>query len=442
MGVSEGLDALAAMVDAGADAATLKTAIEAIRENDLREASVNAPASSRARISAEEMSSEVVGSNPYSRLMALQRMGIVHEYKKIRDKAVAVVGVGGVGSVAAEMLARCGVGRLQLYDFDTVELANMNRLFFRPEHAGMTKTDAANSTLYDINPDVQCQSYHLDVTTMTGFETFRESLVDPVTGRSRVDLVLACVDNYEARMSVNQCCLEMNQVWMESGVSEDAVSGHVQTMKPGATACFACNPPLIVASGIDEKTLRRDGVCAASLPTTMGIVSGMLVQASLKHMLSFGESTRYLGYSALKDFFPAMDVLPNPECDNAACRRAQERHRAWVTSPEYIAKKAAEAEAARVRDEAEAAKSLHDANEWSISVENSDGDGGNTQRGTKETKDTTNVMSPPAEGIEFAMPRRDVLDDATVDRYRVADTDAGVDDLMAQLKNLQSGDAR
>jgi hypothetical protein len=34
------------------------------------------------------------------------------------------------------------------------------------------------------------------------------------------------------------------------------------------------------------------------------------------------------------------------------------------------------------------------------------------------------------------------LDDATVDRYRVADTDAGVDDLMAQLKNLQSGDAR
>ena len=67
---------------------------------------------------------------------------------------------------------------------------------------------------------------------------------------------------------------------------------------------------------------------------------------------------------------------------------------------------------------------------------------GMDQRGTKETKDTTNMMSPPAKGIEFAMPRRDVLDDATVDRYRVADTDAGVDDLMAQLKNLQSGDAR
>ncbi|PIA31266.1 hypothetical protein AQUCO_05100057v1, partial [Aquilegia coerulea] len=64
------------------------------------------------------------------------------------------LGIGGVGSVAAEMLTRCGIGRLLLYDYDTVELANMNRLFFRPEQVGMTKTDAAVQTLSDINPDV------------------------------------------------------------------------------------------------------------------------------------------------------------------------------------------------------------------------------------------------------------------------------------------------
>ena len=43
-----------------------------------------------------------------------------------------------------------------------------------------------------------------------------------------------------------------------------------QVVTPGETACFACVPPLVVASGIDERTLKREGVCAASLPTTMG----------------------------------------------------------------------------------------------------------------------------------------------------------------------------
>ena len=45
---------------------------------------------------------------------------------------------------------------------------------------------------------------------------------------------------------------------------------------------YQCAPPLVVATGIDEKTLKRDGVCAASLPTTMGIVAGFLVQNALK----------------------------------------------------------------------------------------------------------------------------------------------------------------
>ena len=54
-----------------------------------------------------------------------------------------------------------------------------------------------------------------------------------------MDLVLSCVDNFEARMAINQACNELGQVWMESGVSENAVSGHIQLVKPGELACFA-----------------------------------------------------------------------------------------------------------------------------------------------------------------------------------------------------------
>ena len=59
--------------------------------------------------------------------MALKRMGIVKDYEHIRECSVVIVGMGGVGSVCAEMLVRCGIGKLVMFDFDTVQLANMNR---------------------------------------------------------------------------------------------------------------------------------------------------------------------------------------------------------------------------------------------------------------------------------------------------------------------------
>ena len=68
-----------------------------------------------------------------------------------------IVGIGGVGSVAAEMLTRCGIGKLILYDYDKVELANMNRLFFTPLQTGLSKVEAARETLhvFDLCP-VEC----------------------------------------------------------------------------------------------------------------------------------------------------------------------------------------------------------------------------------------------------------------------------------------------
>lgn len=60
-------------------------------------------------------------------------MGIVENFEDFSKMTILVVGVGGVGSVLAEMLVRCGIGKLIIYDYDTVELANMNRLFYTPD---------------------------------------------------------------------------------------------------------------------------------------------------------------------------------------------------------------------------------------------------------------------------------------------------------------------
>lgn len=295
----------------------------------------------RHRIS--KMSDEVVDSNPYSRLMALKRMHIVKDYEKIRDCTVIIVGVGGVGSVAAEMLTRCGIGKLILYDYDKVELANMNRLFYQPHQSGMSKVEAASKTLSFINPDVEFEFYNYDITKVDNYVHLLDKIQhgaklsvslddeNSEASNSRVNLVLSCVDNFEARMTINRACNEVNQVWMESGVSENAVSGHIQVIKPGETACFACAPPLVVASNIDERTLKKEGVCAASLPTTMAIVAGMLVQNSLKYLLDFGKVTPYLGYNALDDFFPTWAMKPNPDCSDRFCVERQKCHQEEVT---------------------------------------------------------------------------------------------------------------
>uniref|UniRef100_A0A914HMG5 Ubiquitin-like modifier-activating enzyme 5 n=1 Tax=Globodera rostochiensis TaxID=31243 RepID=A0A914HMG5_GLORO len=275
------------------------------------------------RLKIAEMSSEVVDSNPYSRLMALKRMGIVQNYEKIREKSVVVVGIGGVGSVVAEMLTRCGIGKLILFDYDKVELANMNRLFYQPHQSGLSKVEAAKDTLSYINPDVEFETYNMNITTMANFQDFADRIKHGALCGAQVDLLLCCVDNFEARMTVNTACNEIGQIWMESGVSENAVSGHIQLMEPGKTACFACLPPLVVASQIDERTLKKEGVCAASLPTTMAVVAGLLVQNALKFLLNFGEVSPFLGYNALVDFFPKDEIRPNPQCDDCFCRKRQ-----------------------------------------------------------------------------------------------------------------------
>jgi len=54
---------------------------------------------------------------------------------------------------------------------------------------------------------VALESYTMNITTLRGFEAFRDSLTTSDGRSSRVDLVLSCVDNYEARMTINEVCL-------------------------------------------------------------------------------------------------------------------------------------------------------------------------------------------------------------------------------------------
>lgn len=72
--------------------------------------------------------------------------------KKLSAASVAVCGLGGLGSNIAICLARAGIGRLHIIDFDRVDITNINRQQYFLEQIGQYKTDALKNTLEKINP--------------------------------------------------------------------------------------------------------------------------------------------------------------------------------------------------------------------------------------------------------------------------------------------------
>lgn len=297
----------------------------------------------------------------------------------------------------------------------------MNRLFFTPDQAGMSKVHAAACTLNYINPDVQIETYNYNITTVENFNSFLRTISESgmVKGQP-VDLVLSCVDNFEARMTINAACNEINLNWFESGVSENAVSGHIQFIRPGDTACFACAPPLVVAENIDERTLKREGVCAASLPTTMAITSGLLVQNALKYLLDFGEVSDYLGYNAMNDFFPKMTLRPNTQCDDKHCLLRQQEFQARpkpkvVEQPEEVSN-----------------EPIHASNDWGIELVSEDAPAAAEQAASN----TTNVASGLRLAYE-APEKTDLLDTSTTNAAGGDnEPETSLEDLMAKMKSM------
>ena len=105
---------------------------------------------------------------------------------RIRASKVVLVGLGGLGTVAAQYLVGSGVGELLICDFDTVAESNLARqLLYSRQHIGLYKTDVAQQLLSHSNPDVRVNAHRLRVN--------RENLGTLLPG---ADLVIDASDNY------------------------------------------------------------------------------------------------------------------------------------------------------------------------------------------------------------------------------------------------------
>lgn len=93
--------------------------------------------------------------------------------EKLKNTTVAILGVGGVGSFAAEACARSGIGRIILVDKDNVDITNVNRqLVAYLSTVGKSKSGVMKERIADINPDCEVTDMHMFYTEETYEEFF------------------------------------------------------------------------------------------------------------------------------------------------------------------------------------------------------------------------------------------------------------------------------
>jgi ubiquitin-like modifier-activating enzyme 5 len=238
------------------------------------------------------------------------------DLSKLSAKRVAIVGVGGLGALSAEILARLGIGELALFDYDTVEEANLNRLVYRTDQVGEKKVEAIREHLRAANPDVRVASYPHDVTDGAGLEALLAEIPE-------CDLVLGCVDSFAVRLFLNARCVAARVPLIDGGASEDGVNGSVHVVVPGKTPCYRCNRPALKDPSTVRPSRREEGGAChfTSLPTTMAIVSSLQCQEALKLLLGFGSVAPFLMYFGLEGRLERVDWKRDPGCGTCGRRR-------------------------------------------------------------------------------------------------------------------------
>jgi tRNA threonylcarbamoyladenosine dehydratase len=122
-------------------------------------------------------------------------------FKKLQNSFVAVAGLGGVGSSAAETLVRAGIGRLRIIDCDVIKPTDVNRqLFALSTNLEIKKVEAAKERLLSINPDLNldCRPAFLHADTMGELIT------------SDLDFVIDAIDSLHPKGELIRHCAAMN----------------------------------------------------------------------------------------------------------------------------------------------------------------------------------------------------------------------------------------
>lgn len=186
--------------------------------------------------------------------------------RRLSKSRIAIVGLGALGSLAAEILTRAGTGRIHLIDRDIVELSNLHRQHcYSEEDIGKAKADILRTRLSKMNSEIRITASITDLTS---------SNID--TELKRNDLILDCTDNKATRFLLNDFCRRRKIPWVSASAA--GTIGSIILFKHDKTSpCFRC----IFDDKTDDLTCDTAGI----MPTVTAIVSSMQADIALNYLL-------------------------------------------------------------------------------------------------------------------------------------------------------------
>jgi molybdopterin/thiamine biosynthesis adenylyltransferase len=141
--------------------------------------------------------------------------------QKIAKARIAVIGCGGLGSIASQYLAMAGVGFLRLIDSDSIEASNLNRQFFDSSDTGKPKALCLRKRLLSLNPGTKVEAVQERFTGNNSGKLIRDC-----------DVALDCLDNLEARLVLSDACQSLRKPLVHASIH--GLSGQQITLLPGS----------------------------------------------------------------------------------------------------------------------------------------------------------------------------------------------------------------
>jgi hesA/moeB/thiF family protein len=118
--------------------------------------------------------------------------------ERLQSANILIVGLGGVGSFAAEFLVRSGIGNLTIVDGDTVDITNINRqLPALNSTIGKNKTDVVAERILDINPEINLKKIN---------EFLEPERMEEILTQEKFDYVLDCIDSLSPKLALIITC--------------------------------------------------------------------------------------------------------------------------------------------------------------------------------------------------------------------------------------------